>query len=251
MCRCGYTRSADGLHFDSQRALSGKSKGLDGGIRERRSLRPRCGGVARHGHTAGRKPPDRLHREVCRRRGVVRCRCARDNRPGRCAADAAGCVRCSIGLAHCTSFTARPRAMHSHRDTTWLMIQGVTPRPPVRVDPWDLQSCPMSTFALAESSDGLVAAWETAQQIHSATLNPKDGSVGPIVSVPGKGSRKHPSVAVNANGDRLIAWAEGTAWNRGGTVAWRLTDRSGKEIGSSENAGPVPVWGLVSSRGAA
>jgi hypothetical protein len=45
----------------------------------------------------------------------------------------------------------------------------------------------------------------------------------------------------------LIGWTEGTAWNRGGTAAWRLTDRNGKEIGVSADAGPVPVWGLVSA----
>lgn len=240
-----YTRSADGLHFDSQRALSGKSKGLDGGS----VSADRFGHVAVVWHGMGTQPGEG-HRTVY---------IARSADDGASFAAVAPATTAPVGACGCCGMRAlfdRAGALHviyraatdgTHRDTTWLMIQGVTPRPPLRVDPWDLQTCPMSTFALAESSDGLVAAWETAQQIHSATLNPKDGRVGPIVSVPGKGSGKHPTVAVNANGDRLIAWAEGTAWNRGGTVAWRLTDRSGKELGSSENAGPVPVWGLVSA----
>jgi hypothetical protein len=133
------------------------------------------------------------------------------------------------------------------RDTAWLMIQGTTTRPPVRIQPWEIQTCPMTTYALAEASDGLVAAWETAQQIYYASLNPRSGSVGTITAIPGTGSRKHPSIAVSASGQRLIAWTEGTAWNRGGTAAWRLTDAHGVEIAASDNAGRVPVWGLVAA----
>jgi hypothetical protein len=71
--------------------------------------------------------------------------------------------------------------------------------------------------------------------------------VSAAIAVPGQGSRKHPSVAVNALGDRLLAWTEGTAWKRGGTMAWRLTDRTGHEKAIERNAGVVPAWGLVSA----
>ena len=70
-------------------------------------------------------------------------------------ADAAECERCSIGR-HAARALSRRHGRH-HRDTTWLMIRGASPRPPVRVHPWELQTCPMSTYALAESGDGLVA----------------------------------------------------------------------------------------------
>jgi len=133
------------------------------------------------------------------------------------------------------------------RDTAWLMIRGAAASAPVRIHPWEIQSCPMTTYALAETGDGLLAAWETAQQVYSTSLNTKTGTAGTITAIPGAGSRKHPSVAVNAAGEQLIAWTEGTAWNRGGSAAWRLTDRHGKEIGVSQDAGPVPVWGLVSA----
>ena len=78
-------------------------------------------------------------------------------------------------------------------------------------------------------------------------LNPRTGTASAATPIPGTGSRKHPTIAVNHAGDRLIAWTEGTAWNRGGTAAWLLTDRTGKRIDSSDNAGAVPVWGLVSA----
>ena len=240
-----YARSTDGVHFEAQRALSGKSKGLDGGS----VAADGAGHVAVVWHGMGPQPGEN-------QRTVYIARSADD---GASFEPPAPATTAPVGACGCCGMRAlfdRAGTLHvlyraatdgTHRDTTWLMITGVTPRPPVRVHPWDLQTCPMSTFALAESKDGLVAAWETAQQVYSATLNPKDGSVGPVGSIPGDGSRKHPTVAVNVRGDRLLAWTEGTAWNRGGTVAWRLTAITGKELGSSPNAGPVPVWGLVSA----
>jgi hypothetical protein len=240
-----YSRSADGLHFDAQRPLSGNSKGLDGGS----VAADRAGHVAVVWHGMGTEPGEN-HRTVY---------IARSADDGASFDAPAPATTAPVGACGCCGMRAlfdRARTLHvlyraatddTHRDTTWLMIEGTTPRSPVRVHPWDLQTCPMSTFALAESGDGLVAAWETAQQVYSASLNPKNGAVGPVEAVPGNGSRKHPSVAVNARGDRLLAWAEGTAWNRGGTVAWRLTDANGRELGASQNAGPIPVWSLVSA----
>jgi hypothetical protein len=134
-----------------------------------------------------------------------------------------------------------------HRDTTWLAIRGGAASTPVRVHPWELEACPMSTYALADAGKEVVAAWETAQQIYSATLDPSTGSVRDLTAVPGTGSRKHPTIAANAAGDRLLAWTEGTAWKRGGTFAWRITNRTGAELARSADAGPVPVWGLVSA----
>jgi len=32
-----------------------------------------------------------------------------------------------------------------------------------------------------------------------------------------------------------------------GTMAWSLSDRNGVQIAASSNAGPVPVWGLLSA----
>jgi len=135
----------------------------------------------------------------------------------------------------------------THRDTTWLAVREGASSAPVRVHPWELDACPMSTYALADAGNGVAAAWETAQQIYSAMLDPATGSVTGVAPVPGTGSRKHPSIAVNAAGDRLLAWTEGTAWKRGGTFAWRITNRAGAEVASNNDAGPVPIWGLVSA----
>jgi hypothetical protein len=107
----------------------------------------------------------------------------------------------------------------------------------------------MTTFAMAAAGDGIVAAWQTQAQIYTGLLNPEGRLVTSVTAMAGTGIRKHPAVAINAAGDRLIAWTEGTAWARGGTVAWELRTSEGERIASEANAGVVPVWGLVSAIG--
>lgn len=135
-----------------------------------------------------------------------------------------------------------------HRDAMWMTI-GPSPgeSTPVRLQPWELPACPMTTFAMAAAPGGIVAAWETERQIYAAVLDPERRTVSGVTAMTGTASRKHPSVAINAAGDRLIAWTEGTAWARGGSVAWALRNKNGDQIASAGNAGVVPVWGLVSA----
>jgi hypothetical protein len=52
---------------------------------------------------------------------------------------------------------------------------------------------------------------------------------------------------VNAAGGTLYAWTEGTAWARGGTVAWELRSGTGTRVASASSAGEVPVWSLVAA----
>jgi hypothetical protein len=242
-----YARSTGhGRSFEPQRVVSGeKANGLDGGS----VAADQTGHVVVAWHAMGAKPGE----------GNRTVYLAKSSDDGATFSAPAPATAAPIGACGCCGMRAlfdRRGALHvlyraatdaKHRDTTWLMIDGGPPRPPVRVHPWELESCPMSTYALAETADGVAAAWETAQQIYSADLNPATGTVSRPAAMPGSGSRKHPSIAVNAAGDRLIAWAEGTAWKRGGRIAWRLTDRNGNERSSAPDAGPVPVWGLVSA----
>jgi hypothetical protein len=134
-----------------------------------------------------------------------------------------------------------------HRDATWVTVGPRGPSAPVPLHPWDLRACPMSLFALAKDGSGMFAAWETAQQIYYATLDPDRGTASVPAAVAGTALRRLPSVAINGSGERLIAWTEGTAWARGGSVAWELQDRNGKVIASAAHAGSVPVWGLVAA----
>jgi hypothetical protein len=62
--------------------------------------------------------------------------------------------------------------------------------------------------------------------------------------MPGKAAgRKHPSIAVNGRDEFLVAWTEGTGWNKGGSIAWQVFGRDGTAIaGESGRAAGLPAW---------
>src|SRR6266853_1454763 len=94
--------------------------------------------------------------------------------------------------------------------------------------PWNIATCPMSSAFLSDTPAGALAAWETDGQIYFAAVEAKTLKVSPPVSPPGRAKRKHPVAVANGRGEVLVAWAEGTGWEKGGAVAWQLFDPSGK-----------------------
>lgn len=114
------------------------------------------------------------------------------------------------------------------------------------VHPWKIAACPMSTLARAEGPSGVVAAWDTDGQIYSATVKPGTAEFTNPEAAPGHGGkRKHPSLAINAKGEMVLAWTEGTGWQKGGALAWQVFDKTGKpteDKGRAER--DIPVWGL-------
>src|ERR1041385_1687981 len=110
---------------------------------------------------------------------------------------------------------------------------------------WVESKCPMSSAFLSERKGGVLAAWETAGQVYYAGVSGQSLKVSEPVSPPGQGSRKHPVCIGNARGDVLLIWAEGTGWQRGGTLAWQSFSADGKPTDAKgRTAGAVPVWGL-------
>jgi hypothetical protein len=111
------------------------------------------------------------------------------------------------------------------------------------LSPWETHSCPMSSMAFAEGPAGLIAAWETAGDVQFAAVTADGRAALPPVSPPGHArSRKHPRLAVNGAGQVLLVWTEGTAWARGGSLAWRLFGPDGQAVTDSGSSGDLPAW---------
>jgi hypothetical protein len=115
--------------------------------------------------------------------------------------------------------------------------------------PWNIGTCPMSSAWLTSGQTGVVAAWETAGQVYFARFNPKTSALSSPISPPGTAKRKHPVAATNREGETLLAWTEGTGWQKGGSLAWQLFDRKGQPAAEAQGRVPeaIPVWGLVAA----
>ncbi len=117
-----------------------------------------------------------------------------------------------------------------------------------RLHSWKINTCPMSTFAMTEGPRGIVAAWDTDGQIYTSTIKPDSTFNNKPKPQPAPGigrARKHPTLAVNAQGQTLLAWTEGTGWQRGGALVWQVFDKDGKLTETSGRLDDgIPVWGL-------
>jgi len=109
---------------------------------------------------------------------------------------------------------------------------------------WEINTCPMSSSTLADTSNGILAATEKAGQVSFARV-PLDSMI-PLDSTvaPGKGRAKHPVILVNGSGETLLAWTENMGWAKGGSLAWQLYDSAHKPKGDKGTAPGVPVWSL-------
>ena len=117
------------------------------------------------------------------------------------------------------------------------------------VHPWDINVCPMSSMAIAETGGMTLAAWETGGQVFYGKIS--GAAVTKPIAAPGEGKgRKHPRVAINSRGETILLWTEGTGWQRGGSLAWQVFDRNGSPIGGKGSAPGTPTWsfGAVAAR---
>ncbi|MEE2637230.1 MAG: sialidase family protein [Acidobacteriota bacterium] len=106
------------------------------------------------------------------------------------------------------------------------------------LQPWDIGACPVSTTTFGVGPQGTLVAWETHGQVYFADTERLDEPVSP----PGEAAfrRKNPTLAINPDGDTLLAWGDGPGFNSGGTLHWQLFDDRGRPVGE-ERGEPSPI----------
>jgi hypothetical protein len=107
---------------------------------------------------------------------------------------------------------------------------------------WNIGTCPMSSASISESSGRILAGAETHGRVFFIRLDAKTGKVSLPVSP--ETQAKHPVVVGNSRGEVLLAWAEDTGWNKGGSVAWQLYDREDKPLSAKGRGEGLPTWSL-------
>jgi hypothetical protein len=246
-----YARQSDaGDGFEPQRNVIAAHPGLDGGG----SVAADRGGNV---YVAWHAPADHAKKEGEEGRHVWVARSADDGRtfaPERRAnAEATGvCACCGIrALAGADGrlFVLYRTASRTVNRDVHLLVSGDRGATfaVAAADPWKVGQCVMSTAAFAATPGGdVLAAWETRQQIHLGRVPASGATSGAPTAAPGSGkNRKHPSLAVNAKGQFVLAWTEGTGWQKGGSVAWQVFDAAGQPVeGGSGRADGLPAWGV-------
>ncbi len=115
------------------------------------------------------------------------------------------------------------------------------------ISPWRIGICPMSSASLADTDQGVLAAWETNGQVLCTRFDPGGTALNSTIAPAGPaGGRKHPAVAASPTGEIILVWTEGTGWQKGGSLVWQLFGRQGKPQGEQGRLeGGIPVWGLA------
>ena len=112
-----------------------------------------------------------------------------------------------------------------------------------RIHQWNINACPMSAMAFAETESGVIPAWETEEQIYFSSVGRGSLEVSEPAPMPGQASRrKHPATARNSEGELILVWTENTGWNKGGSLAWQVFDKQGRPSGKQGRLDGVPAW---------
>ncbi len=114
-----------------------------------------------------------------------------------------------------------------------------------RVQGWEIGACPMTSMSIVAGTR-VLRAWETGGQVYFNSTAPGDSPKAPSVTATTESERrKHPRLTVNAKGTVLLAWTEGTAWARGGSLAWQAFGADGRPTAVKGTHPGIPVWSFA------
>ena len=240
-----YTRS-NGDAFEPERNIITRNAGLDGGSAVAADT---IGNVSVFWHGSA---PDNTDKEAGRALFV-----ARSTDDGATFAPEIPALAKRTGACGCCGMKAvadsRGAVFALFRPATGMTERGETlvvsrkpgaPFEAVFTDPWQANQCPMSSASIFPTANGALLGWETGGDIKFASLDLQNLAVTKPKSPIGGARRKHPFVTSNARGDVLWVWTEGTAWAKGGTVAWQFNAKDNPLAPELGRADGLPVWSL-------
>jgi hypothetical protein len=241
-----YARSSpDGTSFEPQRNLMTRTTHLDGGGSVAADAR---GGVyvAWHANALGEDG------EAARRVWIARSddegatfgreRAVSDPATGVCGCCALRLSAVPAGALHLLYRSARETV---HRDVHALTStdEGTTFNAE-RLHGWEIGACPMTSMAIVPRTPAL-HAWETEGQVYFGEAGRREPPIAPPLAEGESPRRKHPRLAVNAEGIVLLVWADATAWNRGGSVAWQAFTPDARAAAIRGVRPGIPPWSFA------
>jgi hypothetical protein len=110
----------------------------------------------------------------------------------------------------------------------WDQDHGQSSRTRISSTLWNIDSCPMTYFAISRRDSGYVAAWPTRGDVFFARLDSKGGRLPPgEIKTPGKTGTRTGLLAFSAaDGSTLVAWKKKQR------LGWSIYDAQGHEVGS-------------------
>jgi hypothetical protein len=242
-----YARLNDqGTAFEPQRNLMQQTFGLDGGGSLAADHRGNVY-VGWHGKVPGARPGEAgrkvwIARSRDEGRTFAKERPVSDEPTGACGCCGMRLFADSRGVIHGLYRSAREDV---HRDIYVLRsLDSGDSFSVAMLHPWNINACPMSSMNLVEAGNDVVGTWETQTQVYFAPVNRGvEVARAATVAPPGDNpKRKYPALARNGRGETLLAWIEGSGWQRGGVLGWQLFDTAGQPTVACEVRQSVPVW---------
>jgi hypothetical protein len=245
-----YSRLNDKSMFEPQRNLMRKTFGLDGGG----SVAADAEGnvyVAWHGQAAGASEGEGGRRVWLARSSddgetFAEERAIFDQPTGAC-----GCCGMRLFTDSSANLLVLYRSAREvvHRDVYLLAStdRGETFRGKM-LHPWEIGACPMSSMFFLEGPRGLLAAWETAEQVFFSSVNVESLRTSEPVAAPGEaGRRKYPVLAQDKAGRTLLVWATSNGWGKPVDLHWKTFAPDGAPQGQQGDIPHLPVWSFAAA----